>query len=86
MPGGYNYAWNITVAEMAVSSDLGFALATGSTSNLVWGSSPKPPRASQKFISGVISTFIKPQQSVIDAAVTAGWAVSGINYDLIPEV
>ncbi len=86
MPGGYNYAWNITASEVDLAGELGFIAATGSTQDLIWGSSPKPPRASKKNETGrTVSTFIQPKLSVIEAAVGKGWSVSGVNYDLIPE-
>lgn len=87
MPGGWLYAWNITASEADLADELGFVLATGAdASNLVWGvGNPKPPRASRRDNSGTVSTFIKPQQSVIDAAVGAGWTVSSVDYDLLPS-
>lgn len=85
MPGGYNYAWNLTRDELDLADDLGFAPATGATPNLVWGSSPKPPRASRRVAGSVVSTFIVPRQSVIDAAVTAGYTVGGFDYTLLPD-
>lgn len=85
MPGGYKYAWNLTAAEVDNAAVLGIELATGSTENLVWGSTPKPPRASKRVGSSTVSTFIKPQGSVIDAAVAAGWSIRGVSYDLIPN-
>ncbi len=86
MPGGYNYAWNITASEVDLAGELGFEVATGSTPDLIWGSSPKPPRASKKNETGrTVSTFIQPKLSVIEAAIGKGWSVSGVNYDLIPD-
>jgi hypothetical protein len=87
MPGGWKYAWNITAAEAGLAAELGFELATGSqASELVWGvGEPKPPRASKRTAEGTVSTFIKPQASVIEAAVAKGWTVSSVNYDLIPN-
>lgn len=86
MPGGWKYAWNITAAEVSLAEDLGFVVATGAIANsLLWGvDSPKPPRARKKEATGSSSSFIKPQKSVMDAAVAAGYTVSGIDYDLIP--
>lgn len=86
MPGGWKYAWNITASEASLSSELGFELATGSDAgDLVWGvQDPKPPRASKRQADGIVSTFIKPQLSVIERAVNAGWTVSSVNYDLLP--
>jgi hypothetical protein len=84
MPGGYRYAWNISSAEADLASELGFELATGGMSDLVWGSTPKPPRASKVGTDGRISTFCKPQASAIDAAIAKGWTVSGVDYDLLP--
>jgi hypothetical protein len=87
MPGGWKYAWNITAAEADRSADLGFELATGAdASGLVWGvGEPKPPRAYLKEAEGMVSSFIKPQQSVIDAAVAKGWTVTSIDYALLPD-
>ena len=87
MPGGWKYAWNITASEADLAGELGFVLATGSdASDLVWGSeSPKPPRASKTTPEGVVSTFVKPQRSVMDAAAGKGWTVERIDYDLIPD-
>ena len=86
MPGGYNYAWNITSSEVDLAGELGFEVATGSTENLIWGSTPKPPRASRKNAENrSVSTFIQPKLSVIEAAIGKGWSVSGVDYDLIEE-
>lgn len=87
MPGGWKYAWNITVAEASLAGELGFELAAGSqASELVWGvGNPKPPRASRRTAEGTVSTFIKPQASVIEAAVGNGWTVSSVDYELIPN-
>jgi hypothetical protein len=88
MPGGYKYAWNITAAEVDLAADLGFVAATGAdASNLIWGVNyPKPPRASKKENGSNVSTFCKPQKSVMDAATTAGYSISGVDYDLIPNL
>lgn len=85
MPGNYKYAWNLTATETEHMQVLGIEPATGSTDKMVWGSTPKPPRASKRVNGSTISTFIKPQQSVIDAAVTAGWSIRGVSYDLLPN-
>lgn len=84
MPGGYNYAWNLTAAEVSHAEVLGIQEAEGSTSNLIWGSSPKPPRASKKEAGGTVSTFIQPKQSIINEAVEAGWSIRGVDYALLP--
>lgn len=85
MPGGYKYAWNLTASETEHMAILGIEAATGGTDNLVWGSNPKPPRASKKINGSTVSTFLKPQASVIEAAANAGWSIRGVNYDLIPN-
>ncbi|MBD2571349.1 hypothetical protein [Anabaena lutea] len=85
MPGGYNYTWNLNKEELTHVQLLGIELTTGSTDNRVWGSSPKPPRASIIIQGQRTSTFIKPQGSVIDKAIAAGWSISGVDYDLIPN-
>ncbi len=87
MPGGWKYAWNITKEEADLAGVLGFQLATASdASDLVWGvNDPKPPRAVKRENGSSTSTFIQPKQSVIDKAIGAGFSISGINYDLLPE-
>lgn len=87
MPGGYKYAWNITATEASLASTLGFVAASGAdASSLIWGVNyPKPPRASKKENGSTTSTFCKPQQSVITAAITAGYTISGVDYDLLPS-
>lgn len=85
MPGNYKYAWNLTSTETEHMGVLGIEAATGATDNMVWGSTPKPPRASKRIGGSTVSTFIKPQQSVIETAVAAGWSVRGVSYDLIPN-
>jgi hypothetical protein len=85
MPGGYNYTWNLNKEELTHQSVLGFELTSAETDNRVWGSTPKPPRASIIIQGQRTSTFIKPQASVIDKAIAAGWSVSGVDYDLIPD-
>lgn len=87
MPGGWKYAWNIPVSEMDLASTLGFVQAAGSdAAELIWGvQEPKPPRASRRTAEGTQSTFIKPQPSVMDAASAAGFTVSSVDYDLIPN-
>ncbi len=87
MPGGWKYAWNITASEADLASELGFVLATGAdATDLIWGVNyPKPPRASKTDENGTTSTFIKPQNSAIEAAIGKGWSVSGVDYDLLPD-
>ncbi len=85
MPGGWKYAWNITASEADLASDLGFVLASGAdAASLVWGVNyPKPPRASRQDEGGSTSTFMKPQNSAITKAISKGWSVSGVDYDLL---
>ncbi|MBW4514172.1 MAG: hypothetical protein KME11_03095 [Timaviella obliquedivisa GSE-PSE-MK23-08B] len=83
--GTYNYAWNITVDDVDLAADLGFELAVGSTPNMVWGSTPKPPRATRRTLTGSESTFMKPTTAVANAAAAAGWTVSD-KYNLIPDL
>ena len=87
MPGGWNYAWNITKAETDLAATLGFQVASASdATSLVWGvNNPKPPRATKRENGSSTSTFVQPKQSVIDKAIEAGFSISGINYDLLPE-
>lgn len=87
MPGGWKYAWNITAAEADLSGTLGFQLATGADArDLVWGvQTPKPPRANKRENGSSKSTFMLPKQSQIEKVITAGYSVSGVDYDLLPE-
>lgn len=87
MPNNWKYAWNITAAEASLAETLGFQLATGADAkDLVWGvNSPKPPRARKRENGSGTSTFIQPKQSVIEKAIAAGYSVSGVDYDLVPE-
>ncbi|WP_052056020.1 hypothetical protein [Myxosarcina sp. GI1] len=85
MPGGWNYAWNITAAEAKLSSTLGFTVAD-SADDLVWGvNSPKPPRAYKKEADGVVSTFIAPKQSVFDKASNEGWSITNNTVGVVAE-
>jgi hypothetical protein len=84
MPGGYNYVWNMTAAEIDHAEELGFTVADAPIDNAVWGSSPKPPRASKRLNGSQVTTFMKPQQSAIATATEKGWSVRGVNYELIP--
>ena len=87
MPGGWNYAWNITKTEAALAATLGFTVANGAdASSLVWGVNyPKPPRATKRTNGSSTSTFMKPQASAIDKAIEAGFSVSGVDYELLPN-
>lgn len=77
MPGGWRYAWNITRAELDLADDLGFTVAVGTESGLVFGAqSPKPPRATRKANGQITSTFIEPDQTIMDAAIADGWSIS----------
>lgn len=82
--GTYNYAWNLTAAEQTHMAALGIEFATGATPSLVWGSTPKPPRATKKINGRVVSTFIKPDTATLTAAETAGWSISD-PYGVLPE-
>ncbi|HEY9804803.1 MAG TPA: hypothetical protein V6D25_31005 [Leptolyngbyaceae cyanobacterium] len=87
MPGNYNYAWQLTKDMADVMAILGIQAAAGDTADMVWGSDPSPPRASKR-IQGTnsrMSTFIQPKNSIIIAAVQAGWSITKIDYDLIPD-
>lgn len=87
MPGGWNYAWRMGKTDFGdYAAILGIQKATGGTNNLVWGAqTPKPPKASKRFGRSIRSTFVTPKRSVIDKAVGQGWAIAGLDYDLIPE-
>ena len=80
MPGGYKYAWNLTRAEVSeATSELGVKLATGSENDLIWGSTPKPPRAQKQTAEGSVSTFSDPSEAAGIAAAEAGWTVGSFN-------
>lgn len=83
--GTYNYAWNLTTAEQTNMAILGIEFASGSTPALVWGSTPKPPRATRKTNTGrILSTFIRPDRTIVEAAQAAGWSVSD-EYGMLPD-
>jgi hypothetical protein len=82
MPGGYNYAWNYDSTEQEYLPILGITKASASTENLVWGSFPKPPRASKEIGGSQTSTFIEPKANTVEKAVAAGWSVTGVAYEL----
>ena len=85
MPGGWNYAWNITAAEVGLANVLGFQQAT-SSDNLIWGvNNPKPPRAYKKEADGRVSTFIAPKQSVFDNASSQGWTITNNTVGVVAE-
>ncbi|MBD2090978.1 hypothetical protein H6F67_14070 [Microcoleus sp. FACHB-1515] len=82
--GTYNYGWNLTTGEHQYMAELGIEFASGSTPTLVFGSTPKPPRATRKINGRVVSTFIAPIPAVLTAAETAGWSISD-PYGVLPE-
>ena len=80
MPGGYKYAWNLTRAEVAeATGQLGVKLATGTEEDLIWGSTPKPPRAQKQTGAGSVSTFSDPSEAAGVAAAEAGWTVGSFD-------
>jgi hypothetical protein len=81
MTAGWNYAWNLSTAEIEYKDILGLQTPTSTNvQSLVWGvNSPKPPRASKKIGGSTVSTFINPAQTILDAASEAGWAISGVS-------
>lgn len=79
-PHGYKYAWNIASADKAKALALGATVPTTSEL-LVWGSFPKPPRATIKEASGSFSTFIPPDAVSIAAAIEQGYSVTGLDDD-----
>ena len=85
MPGvQWRYAWRMDTADFTTHGKvLGLEEASGANT-LVFGGSLKPPRATKTENGQTTSSFIAPKASVIEAAVKAGWAVSGINFELIP--
>lgn len=83
--GTYNYAWNLTTAEQANMEILGIEFASGSTPSLVWGSTPRPPRATRRINGRIHSTFIRPTLAIVEAAQAAGWSISDPFSTLPPE-
>lgn len=79
-PWGYHYAWNITAAEFDVFAPVGVFKPTDAD-KLIFGSYPKPPRASIKQGGGRTSSFIPPIQASIDAARAAGFSVTSPDND-----
>lgn len=79
-PFGYKYAWNITKAESAVFSPFGAVVPTDAD-RLVWGSEPKPPRATKRTNTGSTSSFIAPDTSIINQAIAAGFSVTAPDPD-----
>lgn len=80
MPGGYKYAYNVAREMFAeATGELGLKAATGAESDLIWGSTPKPPVAYKQTADGRKSTFCDPSDASITAAVQKGWAVTSFN-------
>lgn len=90
MPGGRKYAWNLTVDELAYIDILGIKLATANDApGLIFGSDPKPPRASKLINGERHSTFCEPRIATIDKAIADGWSIAEYGgkyqYNLIGE-
>lgn len=86
MPGRYRYAYNLDKDLVDHATILGLDIATGPIDNAVWGSSPKPPRASKRNSDGsTTSTFCAPTRTVIDAASAAGWTIGSLDFELIDD-
>lgn len=86
MPGvAWKYAWRMDAVDFNEHKTvLGLEEATGG-GLLVWGGSLKPPRATKVLTDGsTVSSFIAPKAAIIDKAAGEGWAIFGVNYDLIP--
>lgn len=79
-PFGYKYAWNITKAEATVFSPFGAVVPTDAD-KLVWGSFPKPPRATKRTNTGSTSSYIAPDTSIINQAIAAGFSVTAADPD-----
>jgi hypothetical protein len=77
-PWGYKYAWNITKAELPLFQPYGVEVPTDSD-KLVWGSFPKPPRATKREAKGTSSSFIKPSQATATLANNANFSVTSID-------
>lgn len=80
-PLGYKYAWNMASADVNDAAEAGVKKASAGETNLVWGSFPKPPRAYKRTAAGGFSTFCPPTPEGVEAAVTAGFTVEGIDPD-----
>lgn len=79
-PFGAKYAWNIPSNRRNLATDLGAQIPTD-PKDLVWGSFPKPPRASKKENGITLSTFCPPSQTAINAASNKGYSVEGLDGD-----
>ena len=80
-PLGYKYAWNMASGDVDEAAEAGVKKASAGETNLVWGSFPKPPRAYKRTEAGGFSTFCPPTPEGVEAAVTAGFTVEGIDPD-----
>lgn len=81
LPAGYHYAWNITKADEDIAKQLG-AFRPTDVDKIIWGSSPKPPRATRRDPDGSKSTFCAPDNTIINQAILAGWSVEAPDPDL----
>jgi hypothetical protein len=79
-PFGYKYAWNITKAEVPLFSPFGVEVPTDAD-KLVFGSYPKPPRATKRTSTGSTSSFIAPDLAVMNQANLAGFSVTAADPD-----
>ena len=77
---GYQYAWNIPVAERDRALQNGAVIPTD-PDKLVWGSFPKPPRYSKKESDGNHSSFMPPDLALINAAILRGYSVEAPDPD-----
>lgn len=75
--GTIKYAWRMPTRLFTLitadASALGINLATAADRDLVWGSTPRPPKAFKTTATGILSTFVDP--TVIDTLPT-GWSTS----------
>ena len=76
-----DYAWNIPAGRKTEALALGASEPSDAT-KLVWGSFPKPPRATIRKADGTtFSTFCPPNQTAINTASGLGYAVEGLDGD-----
>ncbi len=80
--GTIKYAWKMPATQYnrigADRTALGIQDATGSDTDLVWGSNTKPPKASKQDAGDTLTTFVDPQR--VDNLPT-GWSSAGREYD-----
>lgn len=75
--GGIKYAWRMPnrlyTRIFSEASALGIELATSNDRDLVWGSTPRPPKARKVEGNNILSTYVDPSR--VDS-LPEGWSTS----------